>query len=160
VTLTCSSLHRCFQYHGSSCLSDVKGDKPARKKFKTHPLGYFHIDITEMRTEEGKLYLFVAIDRTSKYEYAELHSKYGKMEAVQFLRNLIAKLPETIHTVLTDYGIQFTNRARDIFETTHIFDWVCREHGIEHCLTKVNHPWTNSQVERMNHTLKEAIVKR
>jgi transposase-like protein len=159
-TLTRSSLHRCFQRHGVSRLSEVKGDKPARKKFKSYPIGYFHIDITEVRTEEGKLYLFVAIDRTSKYAYAELLSKYGKMEAAQFLRNLIAKVPYRIHTVLTDNGIQFTNRVRDIYEVTHIFDRVCREHRIEHRLTKVSHPWTNGQVERMNRTLKEATVNR
>jgi len=42
----------------------------------------------------------------------------------------------------------------------HIFDRVCREHGIEHRLTKIAHPWTNGQVERMNRTLKEATVSR
>ena len=42
----------------------------------------------------------------------------------------------------------------------HIFSRVCREHGIEHRLTKVKHPWTNGQVERMNRTIKDATVKR
>jgi hypothetical protein len=42
----------------------------------------------------------------------------------------------------------------------HMFDRICREHGIEHRLTKPNHPWTNGQVERMNRTLKEATVRR
>ena len=32
--------------------------------------------------------------------------------------------------------------------------------GIEHRLTKPNHPWTNGQVERMNRTIKDATVKR
>ncbi|MBS1039016.1 integrase core domain-containing protein, partial [Gluconobacter cerinus] len=32
--------------------------------------------------------------------------------------------------------------------------------GIEHRLTKPNHPWTNGQVERMNRTIQEATVKR
>ena len=41
-----------------------------------------------------------------------------------------------------------------------IFDRVCREHQIEHRLTKIRHPWTNGQVERMNRTIKEATVKR
>ena len=42
----------------------------------------------------------------------------------------------------------------------HPFDRVCRRQGIEHRLTKPNHPWTNGQVERMNRTLKEATVNR
>src|SRR5258708_23750647 len=61
--LTRSSLHRCLQRHGISRLPDVEGDKPAKKKFKAYPIGFFHIDIAEVRTEEVKLYLFLASDR-------------------------------------------------------------------------------------------------
>ncbi len=53
--LTRSSLHRCFQRHGVSRLPDVEGDGPARKKFKAYAIGYFHIDIAEVRTEPGRL---------------------------------------------------------------------------------------------------------
>jgi transposase InsO family protein len=49
--------------------------------------------------------------------------------------------------VLTDNGVQFTNRALDAHTFAHIFDRVCRENGIERRLTKVRHPWTNGQVE-------------
>jgi hypothetical protein len=51
----------------------------------------------------------VAIDRASKFVYVELLEKQGKMQAVQFLRNLIAAVPYKIHTILTDNGVQFTN---------------------------------------------------
>lgn len=159
-SLTRSSLHRLFKRHDISRLPDVKGDKKQKKKFKTYPLGYFHIDIAEVRTEQGKLYLFVAIDRVSKVVYVELLEKYGKAEAAQFLSNLVKAIPYKIHTILTDNGIQFTNRKADKYAWTHIFDRVCREHQIDHRLTKINHPWTNGQVERMNRTLKEATVKR
>jgi transposase InsO family protein len=70
------------------------------------------IDIAEVRTGEGKLYLHVAIDRISKFVVAKL---YGKADV---------------------------------------------QTGIEHRLTKPNHPWTNGQVERMNRTIKEATCKR
>ena len=73
--LTRSSLHRCLQRHGISQLPDVEGSKPAKKKFKTYPIGYFPIDIAEARTEEGKLHLFVAIDRTSKFAFVKLMRK-------------------------------------------------------------------------------------
>jgi len=67
--LTRSSLHRCLQRHGISRLPEVEDAKAKKRKFKTYPVGYFHIDIAEVRTQEGKLYLFVAIDRTSKFAF-------------------------------------------------------------------------------------------
>jgi transposase InsO family protein len=158
--LSRSSLHRCLNRHGISRLPEIEGEKPIRKTFRSYPIGYFHIDIAEVQTAEGKLRLFVAIDRTSKFAYAELHQEAGKMVAAQFLRNLIAAVPCAIHTVLTDNGIQFTNHARHKYAFHHIFDRVCDENGIEHRLTKINHPWTNGQVERMNRIIKDATVKR
>ena len=91
--LSRSALHRLYQRHGISRLPDVEGDKPAKKKFKQYPIGYFHVDIAEVRTEEGKLYLFVGIDRTSKFTYVELHERQTKMIAAEFLRKLVAAVP-------------------------------------------------------------------
>ena len=56
--LTGSSLHRGLQRHGISRLPDMDGDKPKRQKVKRYPIGDFHIDIAEVRTEEDKLSLF------------------------------------------------------------------------------------------------------
>jgi transposase InsO family protein len=145
--------------HGISRLPVIEGDKRQKKTFKRYPIGYFHIDIAEVRTEEGKLSLLVAIDRTSTSAHAERHAEANNMVAAQFLRNLMATVPSKIYTVFTDHGIQFTNRKQDVYAFHHIFDRVCDEHGIDHRLTKTNHPWTNGQVERMNRTLKEATVK-
>src|ERR671912_1060109 len=146
--LTRSSLHRCLQRYGISRLPEIEGDKPARKRFATYAIGYFHLDIAEVRTEEGKLRLFVAIDRTSKFAFVRLVESAGKMEAAQFLRELVEAVPYRIHTVLTDNGIQFTARKQDIWDGRHVFGRVCDEHGIEHRLTKVNHPWTTDEVEQ------------
>ncbi len=158
--LTRSTLHRCLERHGISRLPSVDGDKPAKRKFKSYPIGYVHIDIAEVSTGQGKLRLFVGIDRTSKFAFVRLVESAGKMEAAQFLRDLIEAVPYHIHTVLTDNGVQFTNRKQDVWAFHHIFDRVCDKYGIEHRLTKVNHPWTKRQVERMNRTIKNATVKR
>jgi transposase-like protein len=83
-------------------LPDVEGDKPAKKKFKSYPIGFFHIDIAEVQTARGKLYLFVAIDRTSKFAFAQLVEKANRVTASAFLFALIAAVPYKIHTVLTD----------------------------------------------------------
>ena len=43
-----------------------------------YPIGYFHIDLAEVRTAQGKLYLLVAIDRTSKFAFVEMHEKVAR----------------------------------------------------------------------------------
>jgi transposase InsO family protein len=163
--LTRSSLHRCLQRHGIGRLPDVEGDKEPKKKFKSYPIGYFHIDIAEVQTAEGKLYLFVAIDRTSKFAFTQLVTSANRVTASAFLVALIAAVPYKIHTILTDNGIQFRYPPRyadgpTARYMTHMFAMRCRENGIEHRFTKLNHPWTNAQVERMNRTIKDATVKR
>ena len=163
--LTRSSLHRCLQRHGISRLAEVEGDKPAKRKFKRYPIGFFHIDIAEVRTQEGKLYLYVAVDRTSKFAFVQLVEKANAVTARAFLDALVAAVPYKIKIVLTDNGIQFADLPKNRSGLTalwrgHPFDRACQHHRIEHRLTKPNHPWTNGQVERMNRTLKEATVQR
>jgi transposase InsO family protein len=172
--LTRSSLHRCLQRHGISQLPKVEGEASAKRKFKAYPIGYFHIDIAEVRTAQGRLYLLVAIDRTSKFAFVELHEKATTRVAADFLHRLIAAVPYKVHIVLTDNGTHFTDprgetwtpvEIRDLMERkqpfrAHAFEYACAQLDIDHRLTKPRHPWTNGQVERMNRTLKDATVKR
>ena len=158
--LTRAALHRCLQRHGISRLPELEGDRPKKQRLASYPLGHFHVDIAEVQTRDGKLRPFVAIDRTSKFAFARLVESAGKMEAAQFLRDLVEAVPYRIHTVLTDNGTQFTNRTRGQYAFTHVFGRVCDEYGIEHRSTEVNHPWTNGRVERMDRTIKEATVER
>lgn len=156
-TLTRSSLHRLYQRHGISQLPC----KPEREKkpFKYYPMGYLHIDITETRTAEGKAYLFVAIDRTTKFVHAELFEQMTRKTAIDFLQGTLKALPYHVHTILTDNGIQFAKKVGTETYREHPFDVLCNQHGIEHRLTKPFHPWTNGQVERMNRTIKDATTK-
>ncbi len=61
-----------------------------------------------------------------------------------------------------DNGIQFAeqpwNRNSVMFRKM-CFDLICEANGIDHRLTMPKHPWTNGQVERMNRTIKDAMVK-
>ena len=69
--------------------------------------------------------------------------------------------------MLTDNAIELAklckNRGRyfemEAMFSGHTFDRVCKEHGIEHRLTKPYHPWTNGQAERRNRTVKDVDVK-
>src|SRR5665213_1881141 len=71
---------------------------------------------------------------------------------ITFLRNVLA---ENVSVGLS-IGCAAPKKPRwTAHHRDHRFDQICREHGIEHRLTKPNHPWTNGQVERMNRTIKD-----
>ena len=108
---------------------------------------------------------------------ARLVDKANRKTAREFLEEVLAAVPYKIHTILPpshglqkanhcrtmDNGIQFSEQPRNRntpYSRPMRFDMICAANGIEHRLTKPNHPWTNGQVERMNRTIKDATVKR
>jgi transposase len=162
--LSRSALHRCLQRHGISRLPNSEEGEAKRGRFAQTTIGYVHIDACELRWAEGKVHMFLAIDRVSKFAYVELHVAATMLAGAEFLRGVIAAFPYRLHTILTDNGIPFTDQPRNRSGPTaqyrlHAFDRVCREHGSTHKLTKPYHPWTNGQAERMNRTVKDATVR-
>src|ERR671912_990203 len=165
--LSRSALHRCLVRHGISRLPRDEESPSKRKPFAETAIGYVHIDLCELRLAAGKRFMFLAIDRVSKFVHVAFFEAATKMNGAAFLREVVATFPYAIHTVLTDNGMAFAdlprNRGRhpeiEAIFGGHIFDRVCDEHGIEHRLTKPYHPWTNGQAERMNRTVREATIK-
>jgi hypothetical protein len=160
--LTRSALHRCLRRHGISRLPDVAGDKPKRQTFKLYPIGNFHIDIAGVQTVEGKPSPFVGLDRTAKFVAAQLIATADRKFAWEVLQQMLEAVPYQVHTILTGNGIRFAEQPRNrttIYSRPMRFDSICDANGIEHRLTKPNHPWTNGQLERMNRTIKVATIK-
>jgi transposase-like protein len=157
--LTRSNLHRCLQRNGVSKLPKEE-NKKEKKKFKQYPIGFIHIDVCEIQLPKEKVYLFVGIDRTSKFAYARAYERATVNNSVDFLEKLQQIIPYKINKILTDNGIQFTDKAQRKYATKeHAFDACCKKYGIEHRLTKYYHPWTNGQVERMNRSIKDATIR-
>jgi transposase InsO family protein len=114
--------------------------------------------------------------RLPKFTVTQLAETADRRTAWEFLQLVLEAVPYKIHTILTDRaigtplvretmarGIQFAEQSRNrntIYSRQMRFDMICQVNGIEHRLTKPNHPWTNGQVERMNRTIKDATVKR
>jgi hypothetical protein len=108
--LSRSALHRCLQRHGISRLP-VEETKQQRQRFKTYEIGHVHIDSCELRHTDGKLVMFLAIDRVSKFTYVEFHDCAGKMEGSAFLKNdnlqdqPAPSHPETTHLERDDLSL-------------------------------------------------------
>ena len=105
----------------------------------------------------------MAVDRTSKFIFAQLHKAANVKSAVGFLQALIEAVPYTIHIVLTTtayssaicpHGVPAHDRYQLHIPTASAASMASNR------LTKPTHPWTNRQVKRMNRTLKEATVRR
>src|SRR5215217_7948081 len=129
-TLTRSALHRCLVRHGLSRLPNNEEPTSKRKRFAAPTTGYVDIDSCELRLAEGKLHLFLAIDRVSKFTHVAFFDAATKMNGAAFLREVVAVFPYAIHTVLTDNGMAFADLPKNRTGPSrrwlgpHIFDRV------------------------------------
>jgi transposase-like protein len=159
-SLTRSNLHRCFKRNE---ISTIPKEKMEKKPFKVYPIGYIHIDITEVRVGKDKYHMFVAVERLSKMIHLRIYDNMTQETAFAFLNESIKTFPFKITHILTDNGLQFTYKA--LIEKlrpkkTHGFDEICNKNEILHRLTKFRHPWTNGQVERYNRIIKYDTTKK
>jgi len=104
---------RCLQRHGiSACRRSRATDRTSASSRHTR-IGYFHIDIAEVRTRRGQALSVRPIDRTSKFAFVRAAREGRSAYRVRFLEALIAAAPYRLHTVLTDNGIQFADLPRN-----------------------------------------------
>jgi transposase-like protein len=102
-----SGLDRCLRRHGAGNLRDLKPKepKPAHKPFKAYEPGYLHIDVKylpQMADEERRRYLFVAIDRATRWVFVRIYPAKTAANARRFLRDLDRAAPMKITRVLTE----------------------------------------------------------
>jgi transposase InsO family protein len=162
-----SGLDRCLRRHGvsdlKSLLPNIEGETPPLKTFKDYEPGFIHIDIKylpQMPDETTRRYLFVAIDRATRWVYFRIYKNQTEVSSTDFLRRLKKFAPMKIQKILTDNGSQFTDRftAKDKRATgKHAFDVTCAEMGIEHRLSPPRHPQTNGMVERFNGRISDLV---
>lgn len=154
-----SGLDRCLRRHGVGDLNQLKGTphKAPHKPFKAYEPGYLHMDLKylpQMADESGRRYLFVAIDRATRWVYVAIKPNKTAASACAFLKGLHKACPIKIQRLLTDNGKEFTDRLFASREREpsgqHEFDLLCTALGIEHRLTRPKRPQTNGMVERFN----------
>jgi len=108
-----------------------------------------------------KYYLFVAIDRATRILYYEIYDAETSENAEMFMNKCLAFFPFGITHVLTDNGLEFTNKLimskkGNYCQKPSKLDVVCEKNNIEHRLTKPATPKTNGMIERANGTIKNS----
>ena len=163
-----SGIARLLKREGMARLEDVipkaEGETiSAKKTFKDYEPGFVHVDIKylpQMPDETSRRYLFVAIDRATRWVFLHIYGDMTDKSSVDFLRRLKLASPIKIIKLLTDNGSQFTDRftTKDRKPSgQHAFDKVCAAMGIEHRLAPPRHPQTNGMVERFNGRISEVV---
>jgi transposase-like protein len=160
--ITRSAVYRLF------CRTEInrvpQKEREKAKKFKEYEPGFLHIDVTYLPKFEGKkYYLFVAIDRATRAMYFEVYDAKTSENAEDFMNKCLSFFPFSITHVLTDNGLEFTNRLikskkGNLCQKPSKLDEVCKENDIDHRLTKPCTPKTNGMVERVNGTIKRATI--
>ncbi len=137
-----------------------ENEKNPPKTFRNYEPGFIHVDIKylpRMPDGAGRKYLFVGIDRATRWVYIEIRASETAESSRSFLKNLIEKAPSAVSEVLTDNGKEFTDRfcATGQREPTgkHLFDQECAGHDIGHRLIKPRRPQTDGMVGRLKETL-------
>ena len=163
-----SGIARLLKREGMARLEDVipkaEGETiSAKKTFKDYEPGFVHIDIKylpQMPDETSRRYLFVAIDRATRWVFLHIYGDMTDRSSVDFLRRLKLASPIKITKILTDNGSQFTDRfaMKDKKPSgQHAFDKLCAGMAIEHRLAPPRHPQTNGMVERFNGRISELL---
>lgn len=165
-----AALDRLLRRHEVSRLSELQsqaGEAPSRasKTFKSYEPGFVHIDIKylpQMPDETQRRYLFVAIDRATRWVFVRIYADQSEASSCDFLWRVHQAAPMKIAKVLTDNGSQFTDRFTGKGKKpsgTHAFDKRCAGLDIEHRLAPPRRPQTNGMVERFNGRITEVIAQ-
>jgi transposase-like protein len=157
-----SSVYRCFVREYINKVPEEKREKA--KKFKAYSPGFLHMDVTYLPKFKGeKSYLYVAIDRATRSMLYWVYKRKTASNTEDFMDRCLHFFPFKITHILTDNGLEFTNRLLiskkgDPCSKPSKMDIKCQEENIEHRLTKPSTPKTNGMVERVNGTIKSNTI--
>lgn len=164
--LSRSAIWRCLRRHNANQRRENRTHKPESKSFKNYGCGFIHCDLKYLpRLNNHAAYVFLAIDRATRFAYVEIINDRKSETIVACLERFLQAFPHTVHTILTDNGSEFTdrfavdmrNKPKDAPSGRHPFDRTCQDRGIEHRLITPYKPQTNGMAERFNRRIAEIL---
>jgi transposase InsO family protein len=162
------AVYRILKAEGLNRLTPADRTRKPHSAFKEYEVGFVHMDVKhlpKLRDRDGvtckrylqalpasatcKRYLYVAIDRASRYGHLAVKDNETTASAVAFLDEAVAGLPFRVTHVLTDRGSCFTADG---------FEHACERHGVAHRKTRPYTPRTNGMVERFNGRVQREVL--
>lgn len=145
LSIAGSSVHRILGRHGMNRL-------PANQKYRAHkkrwqryqkpqPGHRLQLDIKFLERIPGtrkRLFQFTAIDDCTRIRVLKIYDRCNQTAAIQFIDEVLRRLPFRVHVVQTDNGAEFQSR----------FHWHLEERDIRHVYIRPRTPHLNGKVER------------
>src|SRR5918993_357598 len=148
------AVYRILKAEGLNRLPSADRTRKPHGTFKECELGFVHLDVKhlpKLRDRDGvirKRYLYVAIDRCSRWVHLAVKDDETTAAATAFLEAIRA-FPFQVTHVLTDRGSCFVAEA---------FEAACRKLKVEHRTTRPYTPRTNGMAERFNGRVQREVL--
>jgi transposase InsO family protein len=143
--LASSSVHRILARHGLNRLPANQKHRPHGKRWqryeKPQPGHRLQLDVKFLERIPGttrRLYQFTAIDDCTRIRVLKVFPSCTQRAAIQFMDDVVRRLPFRIHVVQTDNGAEFQSR----------FHWHLESLDIRHVYIRPRTPHLNGKVER------------
>src|SRR3954447_15901435 len=149
------AVYRILKAEGLGRLPPASRSRKPNGTFKDYDVGFVHVDVKhlpKLRTQDGesrKRYLYVAIDRASRFVHLAVKDDETERSAVAFLKEAVQAFPFQVTHVLTDRGSCFTADG---------FERACEALGVAHRTTRPYTPRTNGMVERFNGRIQREVL--
>jgi AcrR family transcriptional regulator len=155
--LTRSSLHRCLQRHGISRRPAALGE-PLRETAEDRAAGCFDLGFAEVTVGGVDYPVFIAVEHSSKFVFAELHEAATRPSTADFLQRLIRSAPCGVRALTTTDGRSSAlyNEDRTTRRGPAVAD-LCVIHEIEFGQIAA---WSDEQQRKIEQTIGAALTRR
>lgn len=144
LTIAGSSVHRILKRHGMNRLPANLKHRPYGRRWKRYekprPGHRLQIDVKFLERipdSRRRLFQFTAIDDCTRIRILKIFDACNQRTAIQFIDEVLRRLPFRIHVVQTDNGAALQSE----------FHWHLKSHDIHHVYIRPRTPRLNGKVE-------------
>lgn len=145
ISIARSSVHRILTRHQLQRLPANQKHRPHTVRWKRYekpqPGHRLQLDVKFLERIAGssrRLYQFTAIDDCTRIRVLKVFDACNQAVAIQFIDDVLRRLPFRVHVVQTDNGAEFQSR----------FHWHLEERDVRHVYIRPRTPHLNGKVER------------